>query len=280
MPAPITPGEQGPEPADLARIIASAIPNARPDTHLTLAKAARVQSLAANDVIFRQGEQILLTLMLDGYASFRRTTADGRQLVLGVATRGDMFGFSSISARRAGVDLVALTDVRVAVWPGHQLQRLTSDDLGLATDAIDGMADFIVDITERLDGFIHQNSRQRVVRVLARYGDLFFGQPAVLSRSHLPGLVGTSREMTSRVVRQLEREGMVARVGRNGLQLLAPERLHQAATSHEKRRQSSRHSAQRRSKEDCAGWAVDSRRWPHVLSAHTACGQFTRGKAT
>ncbi len=91
------------------------------------------------------------------------------------------------------------------------------------------MADFIVDITERLDEFVHQSSRQRVVRVLARYGDLFFGQPAVLSRSHLPSLVGTSREMTSRVIRQLEREGMVARVGRNGLQLLAPERLHDAA---------------------------------------------------
>lgn len=231
MPAPIAPGGQGPDPADLARIIASAIPNARPDTHLTLAQAARMRSLAPKDVISFQGEPILLTLVLDGYASFRRTTADGRQLVLGVATRGDMFGYSSISARRAGVDIVALTDARVAVWPGHQLRKLTTDDLGLATDAIDGMADFIVDITERLDGFIHQNSRQRVVRVLARYSDLFFGEPAVLSRSHLPSLVGTSREMTSRVIRQLEREGMVARVGRNGLQLLAPARLHEAATS-------------------------------------------------
>ena len=78
---------------------------------------------------------------------------------------------------------------------------------------------------------IHQSSRQRVIQVLARYLDLFFGEPAVLSRSHLPSMVGTSREMTSRVIRQLEGEGMVARVGRNGLQLLAPARLHEAATS-------------------------------------------------
>jgi len=231
MPAPIASSEQGPEPGDLSRIIASVIPNARPDTHLALAQVARVQSLAAKDVIFRQGEPILLTLVLDGYTSFRRTTADGRQLVLGVATRGNMFGFSSISARRAGVDLVALTGARVAVWRGQHVRKLATDDLGLATDAIDGMADFIVDITERLEGVIHQNTRQRVVRVLARYNDLFFGQPAVLSRSHLPGLVGTSREMTSRVIRELERDGMVARVGRNGLQLLAPARLHEAATS-------------------------------------------------
>ena len=212
-------------------MIASALPNARSDSHRSLVQTARMRSLAQKDIIFRQGEPILFTLVLQGYTSFRRTTPDGRQLVLGVATRGDLFGFSSIAARRANVDLVALTEARVAVWPGHQLRRLATDDLGLATDAIDGMAGFIVDITERLDGFIHQNSRQRVARVLARYSDLFFGQPAVLSRSHLPSLVGTSREMTSRVIRQLEREGMVARVGRNGLQLLAPARLHEAATS-------------------------------------------------
>ncbi len=146
-------------------------------------------------------------------------------------TRGDMFGYSSISGRPAGIDLVALTDARVAVWPGHQLRKLTNDDLGLATEAIDGMARQIEDMTRRLDGVIHQSSRQRVIQVLARYLDLFFGEPAVLSRSHLPSMVGTSREMTSRVIRQLEREGMVARVGRNGLQLLAPARLHEAATS-------------------------------------------------
>ena len=231
MPAPIAAIGRGPEPADLSRMIASALPNARSDTQRSLAQAARIRSLAPKDLIFRQGEPILLTLMLQGYASFRRTTADGRQLVLGVATGGDLFGYSSFAARRATADVVALTEARVAVWPGKQLRGLATDDVGLATDVIDGMAGFIVDITERLDGFIHQHSRQRVVRVLARYGDLFFGQPAVLSRTHLPSLVGTSREMTSRVIRQLEREGLVARVGRNGLQLLAPARLREAATS-------------------------------------------------
>jgi CRP/FNR family transcriptional regulator len=231
MPAPVAALGRGPEPGDLFRMIAAVIPSARSDTQRSLAEAARIRSLPPKDVVFRQGEPILLTLMLDGHASFRRTTADGRQLVLGVATGGDLFGFASISARRASVDVVTLTEARVAVWPGKLLRGLATDDLGLATDAIDGMARFIVDITERIDGFIHQNSRQRVIRVLARYSDLFFGHPAVLSRSHLPSLVGTSREMTSRVIRQLELEGMVARVGRNGLQLLAPARLHEAATS-------------------------------------------------
>jgi CRP-like cAMP-binding protein len=47
----------------------------------------------------------------------------------------------------------------------------------------------------------------------------------LLSRAHLPSLVGTSREMTGRVLRELEREGTVARVGRTGLRLLRPDLL-------------------------------------------------------
>jgi CRP-like cAMP-binding protein len=64
--------------------------------------------------------------------------------------------------------------------------------------------------------------------VLAEHEELFFGDPPVLSRVHLPGLVGTSREMTGRVVRQLEREGIVARAGKRGLRLVSPARLREA----------------------------------------------------
>ena len=42
----------------------------------------------------------------------------------------------------------------------------------------------------------------------------------MVTRSYLPALVGTSREMTGRVLRQLEAEGVVERIGRGRLRLL------------------------------------------------------------
>ena len=219
--------------ADLPEMIARALPHARPESHRLLAGMARVRTTVASEIIFWQGEPIPLTLVVRGHAAFRRTTPDGRQLVLGLATGGDLFGFTSIAAQRARVDLVAVTNVEVAVWPGPRIRPLAEGDPGLALDAIDGMARFIVDITERLDGFIHQIARRRVVRVLARYGDLFFEEPAVLSRAHLPSLVGTSREMTGRVIRELERDGTLIREGRTGLRLLSPGRLQEAAALNE-----------------------------------------------
>src|SRR6185312_14251977 len=117
------------------------------------------------------------------------------------------------------------TDCEVGQWPGDEVRALVATDPGLALAAIDSMAWSLHQTVERIEGFLHQDARLRVLRILARHRELFFGEPAVLTRAHLPGLVGTSREMTSHVLRQLEREGTVERVGRAGLKLLRPDQL-------------------------------------------------------
>jgi CRP-like cAMP-binding protein len=133
-----------------------------------------------------------------------------------------MYGITSISATVSTVELVALTDCEIATWPGHEVRRLAAIDPTIAFDVIDRLSLFLSLLTEKLDGFLHQDSRRRVVSILIRHRDLFFADPPVISRAHLPGLVGTSREMTGRVLRQLEREGTIARVGQTGLKLLDP----------------------------------------------------------
>jgi CRP-like cAMP-binding protein len=178
-----------------------------------------------DETVFRQGEPLPLALVVNGYGAFRRTTVDGRQLTVGVAKRGDLFGFSSIASVQSPIDLLALTGCEAATWGGPDIRVLAATDPGFALDVIDTMALFLTTLTEKVDGFLHQDARRRVVRVLARHRDLFFTDPPILSRAQLPNLVGTSREMTGRVLRELEREGTLDRVGSTGLRLLRPERL-------------------------------------------------------
>jgi len=175
--------------------------------------------------IYAQGEPVPLTLILTGYGVAQRTTGDGQELMSGVAPSGVLFGYSGIAGALSSVALIALTNCEVAQWPGPEFRQLIATDVALGFVAIDSMAASLHDAIERIEGFLHQDARRRVLRILARHRDLFFGSPAVLTRTHLPGLVGTSREMTRRVLRQLEAEGTVARVGRHGIQLLRPERL-------------------------------------------------------
>lgn len=166
-----------------------------------------------------------MVLIVRGHGAFRRTTVDGRPLTVGIANPGELYGITSIASVISSVDLVALTPCDVAIWAGSEARGLAAEDPDFALDVIDRLALFLNILTEKVDGFLHQDARRRVVRILARHRDLFFAEPAVLSRSQLPSLVGTSREMTGRVLRELEREGVLLRVGPTGLRLLRPDQL-------------------------------------------------------
>jgi len=220
-----------PDETLVANIIARSLPGAKPETRAVLVTKARVRAFEPDDLIWRQGQTTPLTQIVRGYGAFRRTTVDGGQHIVSLSAPGALFGFSSIASVETPTDLVALTKVRAVLWPGHEIRPLAASDPGLALDVIDRMAQFLLQANERVDGLLHQDTRRRVLRVLTSYGDLFFGQPTVLSRAHLPSLVGTTREMTGRVIRALESEGIVARVGRRGLALLSAEALKRAMAS-------------------------------------------------
>src|SRR3989442_744855 len=88
-----------------------------------------------------------------------------------------------IAAKRSGmawvpssVELVSLTDYQVAEWPGPEIRDLAAADPALALAAIDSMASSLHAAIERIDGFLHQDARGRVLRILARHRELFFGQ--------------------------------------------------------------------------------------------------------
>ena len=197
----------------------------RPETVSAMVDAARVRAVRAGENIYRQGEAVPVTLILEGYGISRRTTADGQQLFSGVAPSGVLFGYSGIAAAMSSVEIVALTDCLIAQWRGSEIRELVQSDVGLALTAIDSMAGSLHAAMESIEGFLHQDARRRVLRILARHRTLFFCDPPVLTRAHLSGLVGTTQEMTRRVLRQLESEGTIVREGRSGLRLLQPDRL-------------------------------------------------------
>lgn len=209
----------------LRESLTQSLQTCRPETISTLVDTARLRRVREGDNIYRQGEPVPLTLILDGYGIARRTTADGQQLFSGVAPSGVVFGYSGIASSISSVEIVALTDTRVAQWAGTEIRELIRTDVALGLAAIDSMAASLHAAMESIEGFMHQDARRRVLRILARHRSLFFGDPPILTRAHLSGLVGTTQEMTRRVLRQLENEGTVVREGRTGLRLLRPERL-------------------------------------------------------
>jgi CRP-like cAMP-binding protein len=209
----------------LRELLERSLPGCKVETIERLIQKVRVRAVRQGQQIYRQGEPVPLTIIVNGYGAARRTTVTGKELVSGVAPAGVLFGWSGLASVPSSIELVALTECEVGQWQGAEVRRLAAADPGLALAAIDSMAWSLHQTIERIEGFLHQDARLRVVRILARHRELFFSEPAILTRAHLPSLVGTTREMTGKVLRELEREGTVARFGRTGLKLLRPDQL-------------------------------------------------------
>jgi CRP-like cAMP-binding protein len=214
----------------LDQLLRATLPQAGDRTIGRLAAAARIRQMAPGDCLFDQGESLALTMILNGHGALRRTMVDGRHYIVAIAKPGQLLGVGSATDSPSPVCLAALTPGVVATWPGGVLRPLIGQDAGLALDIIEIVVERAFRTTERLDEYLYDDARKRILRVLAEHRELFFGDPPLVSRTVISSVVGVSREMTSRVIRSLEREGLVARVGSGGLRLLEPSCLDRAAS--------------------------------------------------
>ncbi len=213
----------------LADVLDRAFGRARPETRRALAASAEVRTFRARETVIRQGDESWVGLVIEGHAGLRRTTVDGREVITLVISGGQLGPVMPIAGRPFTADLLALSAGRVALWPAGEVRTLAADDAGLGLDLLELVLLSIEEVVERMDGLLYQNAQRRVARVLDQHAEIIFGEDAVITRAYLPALVGTSREMTGRVLRQLEADGVVKRIGRHRLRLLDASRLARTA---------------------------------------------------
>jgi CRP-like cAMP-binding protein len=229
--------------AELPTMLGQVFARSRPDTLAALTAVATVRKFGPNEAILHQGDDTDLALVLAGHVALRRTTPDGRQLIVRIVDRGKLPAILPLAARPAAHDVVALTPMPVAMWRGAEVRSLAAADAGLAIDLMDLILEAYEELTGRLESLLSQDALRRVARVLHQHAELFFADEPVLTRRQLPLLVGTSREMTGRVLRVLESRGIVARVGRSRFRLLDPAGLAAAVQPAEERRRTHRTGA-------------------------------------
>jgi len=204
----------------VAEVVGGAFPGSGPDTRRVLVSSADVRTFAARQTVIAQGDDTHFGLVVEGHVGLRRTTVDGRELITLIVSRGQLGPVLPIAGRPSGAELLGLSAGRIALWPGNDVQAVAAQDAGFALDLLGHVLIAVEEIVERMDGLLYQNAQRRVARVLDQHAEIVFGEHAVVTRSFLPALVGTSREMTGRVLRQLESEGIVERIGRGRLRLL------------------------------------------------------------
>ncbi len=198
-----------------------------------LQRGAQTRPFCRGDILHGRGIALPPFLVLDGHVMDRRVAETGQAYAALIAGPGYLGGLRSISDPHAEAfyELVALTDGEWATWSPGFLRGLALEDGGLAVGLLDQSADFAAILNVRLDERSFETARQRMAAILTRYGAVIFDTPhPVARRADLAAMIGTSRVMMGRALRDLEAEGFVKREHGGGIRILDAARLAQLVT--------------------------------------------------
>ncbi len=173
-----------------------------------------------------------LYLLVDGRVKVSVCSAEGKELALDYLDAPSHFGeMSLVDAGPRSADVVAMTDVGVLVLDAKDLGAAVQAQPRLAVMLISTLSARVRNLIDRLEQMAFSDSTRRVMRVLlniatAAYEDT--GVPVIEGVTHyeIATLAGTSRETASRVISQLQRDGIAATKGRRIVVDLI--RLHEA----------------------------------------------------
>ena len=213
--------------------VARVLPAADASTLHRLERAAQQRPFRRREVLHARGIQLPPFIVLDGYVMTRRVAETGQVRAALIAGPGYLGGLRSISDpdAEAFYELVALTEGIWSTWDPRIVREFALDDAGLAIGLLDLSADHSVVLNMRLDERSFENARQRLAAILLQYGKVIFDTPhPVAQRSDLAAMIGTSRVMMYRALRELEAEGLVERQRGGGINVLNEERLGRLVT--------------------------------------------------
>jgi CRP-like cAMP-binding protein len=208
--------------------VARLLPGADASALRRLEWAARTQTFCRRDILHARGIALPPFVVLDGHVMDRRVAETGQVYAALIAGPGYLGGLRSISDPNAEAfyELVALTDGSWATWDPGFVRGLAREDGGLAVGLLDQAADFGAVLNLRLDERSFETARQRMAAILIRYGKAIFDTPhPVARRADLAAMIGTSRVMMGRALRELEADGLVEREHGGGIRILDEERL-------------------------------------------------------
>ncbi len=208
--------------------VARLLPGADASTVRRLEAGAQQRTFCRRNLLHARGIQLFPFVVLDGHVMARRIAETGQVYAALIAGPGYLGGIHSISDPDADAlyELVALSDGTWATWDPRFVRGLALQDAGLAVDLLDQSSDFTVVLNMRLDERSFENARQRMAAILTRYGKEIFDTPhPVAQRTDLAAMIGASRGMMYRTLRELEADGLVKRERSGGIKILDEKRL-------------------------------------------------------
>lgn len=185
------------------------------DTLAAIAKVASLRGVQRNDVILRAGDHTdNVYFVLSGQFKVLVSDEEGREVILSMMGQGDLFGEMGViddHPRSATVQAAQSGDL--VVIAKDDFRRCLSDSFDISLCIMRGLVHRLRAADRQIESLALLDVYGRVARLLLDMaermpdGRLIVSQK--VSRQDIAKMIGASREMVSRVMRDLHLQGLI-----------------------------------------------------------------------
>jgi CRP/FNR family cyclic AMP-dependent transcriptional regulator len=179
-----------------------------------LALEASLKSVARNEVVLHEGDVTdNVYFVLAGGLKVLVSDDEGREVILSMLGPGDVFGeLSVLDDHPRSATVVAVESSKLVVFAKLDFLRCLADNFDIALLIMRGMAARLRLADQRIESLALLDVYGRVARLLLELSESCDGMQVVtrrLTKQDIAKMVGASREMVSRVMKDLARHGLI-----------------------------------------------------------------------
>jgi CRP/FNR family transcriptional regulator, cyclic AMP receptor protein len=200
------------------------LPRLRPEDLKALAAQGVVRSFRSRTVLISEGDASdSFYIILSGRVKVFVSDAHGKEIVLATEGPGDYFGEMALDDQPRSASVITLESSRIAIIPRAKLLDFIATHPGFAVDLVHKLIRRIRVLTESVRCLALMDVHSRVARLLVDLAGASGNSHIVerLTQQDIASRVGASREMISRVMKDLIANGYIA-VDKKQITILRP----------------------------------------------------------
>jgi CRP/FNR family transcriptional regulator, cyclic AMP receptor protein len=200
------------------------LPRFRPEDLKSLAAEGIVRSYRSRTVLVSEGDESdSFYIILSGRVKVFVSDAHGKEIVLATEGPGDYFGEMALDDRPRSASVITLEPSRISVISRAKLLEFIATQPGFALDLVHKLIRRIRILTDSVKSLALMDVHSRVARLLAELAETNGDGQVVerMTQQEIASRVGASREMISRVMKDLSANGYIA-VDKRQITILKP----------------------------------------------------------
>ncbi len=172
-----------------------------------------VRAYPKHAVIVNEGDPgDSLYIVLEGRVKAYVADAAGHEVVLSILGPGEYFGEMALDGKTRSASIMTLTASRFLVVPGAQFRQFVEHNPAFALSLVEKLIHRVRALTENVKSLAFMDVYGRVARLLLELAEEHDGRLVIaerLTQQDIASRVGASREMVSRILKDLSLCGCI-----------------------------------------------------------------------